>query len=152
MKAYAAGSSRTGGPSAASGAPPPSTRARRLELGRRLVLGLGRGADSLPGTLAPATGVTGIVHDLNGFQGAGYQSRADLTQALWLAVLLVAGIGLLRAPYRRETLLVAATCSASQRSRWCSRGDRATSSPSSPSSWCWRMVHGSLPTRQASLS
>jgi hypothetical protein len=33
--------------------------------------------------------------------------RADLTQALWLAVLLVAGVGLLRAPYRRETLLLA---------------------------------------------
>ena len=69
----------------------------------------GEGPDSLPGTLAPATGVTGIVHDLNGFQGPGYQTRADLTQALWLAVLLVAGVGLLRAPYRRETLLVAAT-------------------------------------------
>jgi hypothetical protein len=69
----------------------------------------GEGPDSLPGTLAPATGVTGIVHDLNGFQGAGYQLRADLTQALWLAVLLVAGLGLLRAPYRRETLLVAAS-------------------------------------------
>jgi hypothetical protein len=69
----------------------------------------GEGRDSLPGTLAPATGVTGIVHDLNGFQGAGYLARADLTQALWLAVLLVAGIGLLRAPYRRETLLVATT-------------------------------------------
>jgi len=69
----------------------------------------GEGPDSLPGTLAPATGVTGIVHDLNGFHGSGYQTRAELTQALWLAVLLVAGIGLLRAPYRRETLLVAAS-------------------------------------------
>lgn len=69
----------------------------------------GEGPDSLPGTLAPANGVTGIVHDLNGFHGSGYQLRADLTQALWLAVLLVAGIGLLRTPYRRETLLVAAS-------------------------------------------
>jgi hypothetical protein len=69
----------------------------------------GEGPDSLPGTLAPATGVTGIVHDLNGLQGAGYRLRADLAQALWLAVLLVAGAGLLRAPYRRETLLVAAS-------------------------------------------
>jgi hypothetical protein len=33
--------------------------------------------------------------------------RADLTQELWLAVLLVAGAGLLRAPYRRETVLLA---------------------------------------------
>ena len=67
----------------------------------------GEGLDSRPGTLAPATGVTGIVHDLNGFHGSGYALRADLTQALWLAVLLVAGAGLLRAPYRRETLLLA---------------------------------------------
>ena len=67
----------------------------------------GEGPDSLPGTLAPATGVTGVVHDLNGFHGSGYPWRADLTQALWLALLLVAGVGLLRAPYRRETLLVA---------------------------------------------
>ncbi len=37
----------------------------------------GEGGDSLPGTLAPATGVTGVVHDLNGFHGAGYQLRAD---------------------------------------------------------------------------
>lgn len=69
----------------------------------------GEGPDSLPGTLAPATGVTGIVHDLNGFHGTAYQLRADLTQAVWLAVLLVAGLGLLRTPYRRETLLVAAS-------------------------------------------
>jgi hypothetical protein len=67
----------------------------------------GEGPDSLPGTLAPATGVTGAVHGLNGFHGSAYAVRSDLTQALWLAVLLVAGLGLLRAPYRRETLLLA---------------------------------------------
>ena len=67
----------------------------------------GEGPDSLPGTLAPATGITGIVHEVNGFHGSGYATRADLTQALWLAVLLVTGVGLLRAPYRRETLLLA---------------------------------------------
>ncbi|MFM6847859.1 MAG: hypothetical protein ACKOVB_02010 [Terrabacter sp.] len=67
----------------------------------------GEGPDSLPGTLAPATGLTGVVHELNGFHGSWYPTRADLTQALWLAVLLVAGVGLLRAPYRRETLLLA---------------------------------------------
>ncbi len=67
----------------------------------------GEGGDSLPGRLAPATGLTGVVHDLNGFNGAGYQIRAELTQGLWLAVLLVAGLGLLRVPYRREVLLLA---------------------------------------------
>jgi len=67
----------------------------------------GEGPDSLPGTLAPATGLTGLVHAVNGFQGSAYPWRADVTQALWLAILLLAGLGLLRAPYRRETLLVA---------------------------------------------
>ena len=67
----------------------------------------GEGGDSLPGRLAPATGLTGVVHDLNGFNGVGYRVRAELTQGLWLAVLLVAGVGLLRAPYRREVLLLA---------------------------------------------
>ena len=39
----------------------------------------GRGArarDSLPGVFAPATGVTGDLHDLNGFHGAATSSRA----------------------------------------------------------------------------
>jgi hypothetical protein len=44
---------------------------------------------------------------VNGFQGSAYPWRADVTQALWLAILLLAGLGLLRAPDRRETLLVA---------------------------------------------
>ncbi|HET9632369.1 MAG TPA: hypothetical protein VFP73_08225 [Terrabacter sp.] len=65
------------------------------------------GLDAAPGALAPATGPTGAVHELNGFHGWAYPVRADLTQALWLAVLLVAGGGLLRAPYRRDTVLLA---------------------------------------------
>jgi hypothetical protein len=67
----------------------------------------GEGADSLPGRLADADGVVGVVHSLNGFHGTAYGWRVDLTQALWLAVLLVGGVGLLRAPYRRDVLLVA---------------------------------------------
>ncbi len=81
----------------------------------------GEGPDSLPGTLAPATGPTAIVHALNGFEGDAYPLRADLTQALWLAVLLVAGVGLLRVPYRRETLLVAVSVLGSPPSPWCCR-------------------------------
>jgi len=47
---------------------------------------------------------------VNGFHGQWYQLRANLTQGLWLAVLLVAGLGLLRtAPVRRETLILAVT-------------------------------------------
>lgn len=67
----------------------------------------GEGGDSLPGRLAPASGLTGAIHELNGFNGSGYQLRAELTQGLWLAVLLVAGVGLWRAPCRREVLLLA---------------------------------------------
>jgi hypothetical protein len=67
----------------------------------------GEGGDSLPGVLAPATGATGILHEVNGYHGSYYQLRADLTQGLWIAVLIGAGLGLLRAPYRRETVLVA---------------------------------------------
>ncbi|WP_323097143.1 hypothetical protein [Intrasporangium sp. YIM S08009] len=69
----------------------------------------GEGPDSLPGRLADADGTVGVVHSLNGFHGSAYPWRADVTQALWLAVLLVAGAGLLRAPYRRDVLLVALT-------------------------------------------
>ena len=69
----------------------------------------GEGPDSLPGKLAPADGAVGVVHDLNGYHGAWYGWRADVTQGLWLAILLVAGIGLLRMRYRRDVLLVALT-------------------------------------------
>lgn len=69
----------------------------------------GEGPDSLPGKLADADGAVGVVHSVNGFHGSAYDWRADLTQALWLAVLVVAGVGLLRAPYRRDVLLVALT-------------------------------------------
>jgi len=67
----------------------------------------GEGGDSRPDTLAPATGATGVLHEVNGLHGSAYQWRADLTQGLWIAVLIGAGLGLLRAPYRRETVLVA---------------------------------------------
>ena len=69
----------------------------------------GEGPDSLPGPSRRRRASTGIVHDLNGFQGRATSCAPTLTQAVWLAVLLVAGVGLLRAPYRRETLLVAAS-------------------------------------------
>jgi len=67
----------------------------------------GEGGDSRRDALAPATGATRILHEVNGLHGSAYQWRADLTQGLWVAVLIGAGLGLLRAPYRRETVLVA---------------------------------------------
>ena len=67
----------------------------------------GEGSDASPQSLAPSTGLTAALHEVNGVHGSGYQLRADLTQGLWVAVLIGAGLGLLRAPYRRETVLVA---------------------------------------------
>lgn len=67
------------------------------------------GGDSRRGIMPPATGATAVVHDVNGLHGQWYPLRAELAQALWIAVLLVAGVGLLRAPYRREVVLLAVT-------------------------------------------
>ncbi|MCU1536833.1 MAG: hypothetical protein JWP82_1184 [Humibacillus sp.] len=69
----------------------------------------GEGGDSLPGVLPPASGLVGVVHAVDGYHGGAYGLRSDLAQALWVALLLVAGVGLLRAPYRREVLLLAVT-------------------------------------------
>ncbi len=69
----------------------------------------GEGPDSLPGRVVPGDAVAEAVNSVNGFHGRWYHLRADLAQALWLSVLIVAGLGLLRAPVRRETLLLAVT-------------------------------------------
>jgi hypothetical protein len=69
----------------------------------------GEGPDSLPGRVVPQHALGEAVNTFNGFHGRWYQARADVAQGLWLAVLLVAGIGLLRAPVRRETLVLAVT-------------------------------------------
>jgi hypothetical protein len=67
------------------------------------------GADSLPGVMPPATGVAGAAREVNGLHGRWYPLRADLTQAVWITVLLLAGVGLWRTPYRREIVLLAVT-------------------------------------------
>ncbi|WP_185749054.1 hypothetical protein [Humibacillus xanthopallidus] len=67
------------------------------------------GADSLPGVMPPATGAVATVQELNGLHGRWYPLRAELAQAMWITVLLLAGVGLLRAPYRREIVLLAVT-------------------------------------------
>ena len=69
----------------------------------------GEGLDSRPGVVAPEGAVSEAVAAVNGLHGRWYSLRADLAQGLWLAVLLVAGAGLLRAPVRRETVLLALT-------------------------------------------
>ena len=73
MKAYAAASSRTGGPSAASEARSPSTRARPPGTGATACSGPGaRAATRCPARSRRRPVSTGIVHDLNGFHGSGY--------------------------------------------------------------------------------
>lgn len=69
----------------------------------------GEGFDARPGVLGPADGFVGFVHDIDGKHGRWYPLRSDLTQGLWLALLLVAGVGCLRAPFGRDVLAVALT-------------------------------------------
>jgi hypothetical protein len=69
----------------------------------------GEGGDSLPAVMPPASGVVVAVQEVNGLHGQWYPLRAELAQSLWIAVLLLAGTGLMRAPYRREVVLLAVT-------------------------------------------
>ena len=70
----------------------------------------GEGRDGVSLQLPPREGVASLVFDVDGRFGRWYQLRCDLTQGLWLALLLVAGLGALRvrAP-SRDVLLVALT-------------------------------------------
>jgi hypothetical protein len=67
----------------------------------------GEGQDAVNLTMPPEEGVAGFVVDVDGRFGQWYPLRCDLTQGLWLAVLLVTGVGALRtrAP-SRDVLLV----------------------------------------------
>ena len=67
----------------------------------------GEGGDSLSGVMPPGRGVVAAVQEVNGFHGQWYPLRAELAQSLWITVLLLAGTGLMRAPYRREVVLLA---------------------------------------------
>jgi len=67
----------------------------------------GEGLDTDPGLLLRHDGFARSVQRWDHPGGSLYVTRASLTTGLWLALLLWAGVGLLGAPYRRETLLVA---------------------------------------------
>ena len=70
----------------------------------------GEGRDARPETLAPAEGVAGWVREVNGPRGEWYPVRSDFAQGLWLAVLLVAGLGAVRRRSPpREVVLVGLT-------------------------------------------
>ncbi len=67
----------------------------------------GEGQDAVNLTMPPVEGVAGFVVDVDGRFGRWYPLRCDLTQGLWLAVLLVTGLGALRARApSRDVLLV----------------------------------------------
>lgn len=44
---------------------------------------------------------------INGYYGSHYALRVSITQGIWVALLIVTGIGLLRVPFRRDVLLLA---------------------------------------------
>jgi hypothetical protein len=67
----------------------------------------GEGLDARPGVYRGRGPVTTALAEVNGLHGTLYPLRADLTEGLWLALLLGAGVGLLRAPFRRDVLLLA---------------------------------------------
>lgn len=68
----------------------------------------GEGQDAKPKRLPPGDGIVGVVRSVNRPDGRWYGVRSDVTQAGWLALLVVAGLGALltRRP-RVEVLLVA---------------------------------------------
>jgi hypothetical protein len=57
--------------------------------------------------LVTTTPVSTTLAQVNNIQGADYALRASATEGVWLAVILVAGVGLLRVPWRRDVLLLA---------------------------------------------
>lgn len=53
------------------------------------------------------TAIADALMEFNGYHGPYYETRASITEGVWAAVVLLAGIGLLRAPFRRDLLMVA---------------------------------------------
>lgn len=51
--------------------------------------------------------VSETLMEYNGFHGRYYETRASVTEGVWVAVVLLAGLGLLRAPFRRDLLMLA---------------------------------------------
>lgn len=49
------------------------------------------------------------ISQFNDYQGRFYELRVSVTQGIWVALLLVTGIGLLRVRFRRDVLLIALT-------------------------------------------
>jgi hypothetical protein len=70
----------------------------------------GEGQDARPDRLPPGEGLVGSVRDVDRPNGRWYALRSDLTQSLWLALLVVGGLGAVatRRP-RLEVVLVALT-------------------------------------------
>ncbi len=70
----------------------------------------GEGKDSEPKKLKPADGIGRLVRAVDGRYGRWYPLRTDLAQGLWVALLLVTGVGALRARApSRDVLLLGLT-------------------------------------------
>jgi hypothetical protein len=68
----------------------------------------GEGIDSREQPLA-RNALASAVMEVNGFHGRFYEARMSVTQGVWIALLILGGLGLLRAPLRRDLLLLALT-------------------------------------------
>lgn len=69
----------------------------------------GEGYDFEPNRLHEHGALASAVQSVQHSSGSHYQMRASLTNGLWLALLVWAGVGLVRARYRRELLVLALT-------------------------------------------
>jgi hypothetical protein len=70
----------------------------------------GEGQDATPERLPPGEGLVGWVRSLDRPDGRWYPLRSDVTQAVWLALLLVAGLGALRMRRPAPEVLLLALC------------------------------------------
>ncbi|MGN6753754.1 MAG: glycosyltransferase family 39 protein [Intrasporangium sp.] len=68
----------------------------------------GEGIDSRQAPLAD-NALVAAVTDVNGFHGRFYRLRMSVTQGVWIGLLVLGSLGLLRAPVRRDLLLLALT-------------------------------------------
>ena len=68
----------------------------------------GEGRDGQPQRLPPGQGAVRLVRDVQRPDGRWYDLRSDLTQAAWLALLVVAGLGAVLTPRPRQEVVLLA--------------------------------------------
>ncbi len=68
----------------------------------------GEGQDARPERLPPGSGFVGVVRAVDRPDGRWYQLRSDLAQSVWLALLVVAGLGAVLTPRPRPEVVLLA--------------------------------------------